>query len=248
VAARRRGLGDVLHYFISEEEQDEARRASAAEGERAGPGDRVRWLLCAEPARPLSCALAFDLAAGLRARGVPTEILSPFSPPFAYAEPSEISWRVLPEPSRALEALDAVRPGAGALLLLPVSELRAWLRGLASRGLLEGILVSVDAGTRGLPHAMATLRELPQPLPARRIAALVVGAADESEAGRVFRRLGGAAARQLGIDLEPLGGLAHDRASFRSLLRGRPVLEVDADSASARCVQAVSVRLAAPST
>jgi hypothetical protein len=244
VAARRRGLGDVLHYFISEEEQAEARHTSTARRPGMPSSDRVRWLICAEPARPLRCALAVDLAAALRDQGVPTQILSPFAPPFTYAAPSEIPWRALTEPSRAREALDRVRPGAGALLLLPAAELRRWVRELASRDALEGILVSVDAATRGLTQAMTTLREISRPLPASRVGALVVGAANDESAGRVFQRLASAASRQLGLELESLGGLSHDRASFHSLLRGRPVLEVDADSASARCVREISVRLA----
>jgi hypothetical protein len=243
VAARRRGLGDVLHYFISEEEQAEARDASESARLRMPSPGRVRWLICAEPVRPLSCALAVDLAAALRDRGVRTQILSPFAPPFVYAAPSEIPWHAVTEPSLARDALDAVPPGAGALFLLPAAELRRWFGELARRDALEGILVSVDAATRGLPQAMTTLRELRQPLPARRVGALVVGAGDDESAGRVFRRLASAASRQLGLEIEPLGGLSHDRASFRSLLRGRPVLEVDADSASARCVREVSVRL-----
>jgi hypothetical protein len=245
VAAKRRGLGDVLHYFIPEEEQAEARRASESRRPGTPASGRVRWLLCAEPARPLSCALAVDLAAALGDRGVATEILSPFAPPFSYVAPSDVPWRAVTEPPRARQALNAVRPGAGALLVVPAAELRRWFGEVAIRDALEGILVSVDAAARGLPQAMTTLRELPDLLPAQRIGALVVGAADEESAARLFRRLAGAASRQLGLDLEPLGGLSHDRASFRSLLRGRSVLEVDAESASARSIREVSVRLVA---
>jgi hypothetical protein len=92
---------------------------------------------------------------------------------------------------------------------------------------------------------MTTLRELPKPLPAQRVGALVLGAADDESATRLYRRLASAASRQLGLRLESLGSLAHDRASFRSLLRGRSVLEVDAEAASSQSVREISMRLVA---
>ncbi len=66
------------------------------------------------------------------------------------------------------------------------------------------------------------------------------GEADESLA-----RLEGAARRQLGRHIEALGSLQRDRASFRSLLVGISVLELDAESASARSLRALGERLAA---
>jgi len=236
----------VLHYFISETEQAEARQASASRQPHSGGSQRVRWLVCAEPTRPLSCALAVDLAAALGDRGIATEILSPFAPPFEYAAPSDIPWRKVSEPPEAGEVLAALPPGSGALLLLPPAERPRWLRELASRDALEGILLSVDAASRGLQHAMTTLRELLKPPLSQRVGAVVVGAVDDESAARLFRQLASAASRQYGLDLEALGRLSHDRASFRSLLRGRSVLEVDADSVSAQSIRDVSLRLVAP--
>ena len=57
---RRRGLGDVLHYFIPEEEQVAA-RARARDAPASTP---VRWALLSDPLRPLDRSLATDLAAG----------------------------------------------------------------------------------------------------------------------------------------------------------------------------------------
>ena len=59
--AERRGLEDVLHYFISEEEQERARRSALrlAPAANATPRvARIRWVLCADPSRLMRVALA----------------------------------------------------------------------------------------------------------------------------------------------------------------------------------------------
>ena len=71
---RRRDLGDVLHYFISEDEQREARQRRIDGG--APP---ACWCLPATPERPLSCAVAVDLAVAAERNGLRAEILAPFS-------------------------------------------------------------------------------------------------------------------------------------------------------------------------
>jgi hypothetical protein len=245
VAARRRGLGDVLHYFISEEEQERARQAARPGASECGPRAPVRWALCADPSRPLRAALAVDLAAALARHGLVTRLLSPVPPGLGAG--ATALWDVVPDPDEAVRRLAALAPlaePAAALLVLPASLLGPWLRALGASLAIDGVLVPVDPGERGIANAAELLRALPRPLPARRLATLVLGARDDAMAHEVERRLA-AAAPDLEPRPEPLGALPHDPARFRSLLNARPLAEVDAAAASARRISDVSHKLGA---
>jgi hypothetical protein len=244
---RRRGLGDVLHYFISEEEQAEARRRARG-GDTSRDGRTLRWCLPATPERPLSCAVAIDLAVAAARSGIPTEIVAPFSQDALMLRSSEIGWRTVDlgtgtEGSRVLEhALDEVPPGTQIFVVLLPHQLGSMLQQLTP-GYLEGLLLPIDAAPSGLAQALGVLRQLPSTMPGVRIAAVLVGAAARSQARELFLKLQGAARRQLGFDIEDLGELERDPASFRSLLRGVPVLDIDEDAGSARSLRALCERL-----
>ena len=70
-----------------------------------------------------------------------------------------------------------------------------------------------------------------------------MGPSSEHAAERVFEKLEGAARRQLGLELKRLGTLPQDPVTYRSLLLGRSILEVDADASSAQSLRELSRRL-----
>jgi hypothetical protein len=78
------------------------------------------------------------------------------------------------------------------------------------------------------------------------IGAVAIGAEAAADADVALRRLRAAAERQLGIAIVPLGELARDTASFRSLLRGVPVVDLDEKAVSARSLRALGERLLRP--
>jgi hypothetical protein len=244
---RRRGLGDVLHYFISEEEQADAR-------ERARPVDTPqaarapRWCLPATPKRPLSCAVAIDLAVAAARSGLETEIVAPFAQDELMLKSAEIGWRALdfsatPLGSEALErALEEITPEKQCFVVLFPDHLGPVLRQLTP-GYLDGLLLPIDAAPSGPAQALAILRQLPRLLPELRIGAVLVGAATARQARELFMKVQGAARRQLGLEIEDLGEVRRDPASFRSLLRGVSVLDIDEDASSAQSLRAVCRRL-----
>lgn len=238
-AERRRGLGDVLHYFIPEDEQRAARERTRGGG---GGGARARrWCLPTEPSRPLAEALAVDLAAVLIEQGLAVAVAAPFAPRFVHPERRGVEWDV-----RDLETLDAedwAAAGRDALLLLvPPAELSRWLRALPE-GFLEGVILPVHASAHGSEEALAALRALPSSASRLRVALLCVGG-NERGSEDLLRSLERAARRQLGRTLERLGTLRRDRESFRSLLRGESVLELEARPDSAESLRAVGRALA----
>jgi hypothetical protein len=241
VAARRRGLGDVLHYFIPEEEQREAREKGLRARERGRRDGPFRWCVPINPRRPLSCAFAVDLAMALREAGIDVAIAAPFSPAFVRPVSSEIAWRVLDSDFEQAPLDEQLDPFAdeSLLLLLPHEGLASRLAELGD-GFLDGLVLLVHPTPAGLTEALSLLRAVPQGR--LRLAAVLVGPTDAA-ADPQFRQLQGAARRQLGIEVEHLGELRHDSGSFRSLLVGRSVLDLDEDSASARSLRDLGRRL-----
>jgi hypothetical protein len=242
--AQRRDLGDVLHHFIPEEEQREAREAQLREGKLRRPHalTPARWVLTASPHRPLSCSLALDLAAALSRSGAAAHILAPF-PAGTYTR-SSVPWKSFDsgDPESLREALQALPGGASALVLMPPEELGSSLSGLDS-GLLSGLLLVVDAAPWGLTRALRWLRGCGNALVGARIGVVVVGAESPGVARDLFRKLASAAGRQLGLELEDFGDVERDATSFRSLLRGVPVLDLDAAAGSSRSLESLCRRL-----
>jgi hypothetical protein len=238
-AERRRGLGDVLHYFIPEEEQRAARERTRG----GGAGLRARrWCLPTEPARPLAEALAVDLAAVLIEQGLPVAVAAPFAPCFVRPERRGVEWSVIDLDELAQDDdSDAGRERA-LLVLVPPAELSRRLRALPE-GFLEGVVLPVHASVHGSEEALAALRALPSSASRLRVALLCVGG-DERGSDELLRSLERAARRQLGRTLERLGTLTRDRDSFRSLLRDTSVLELEPRPDSAESLRAVGRVLA----
>jgi hypothetical protein len=109
---------------------------------------------------------------------------------------------------------------------------------------LDGVLLPIEATARGPAQALGLLRQLGRPLPELRIGAVPVGASSRAVAREIFSKLERAAGRQLGLDVEDMGELRRDPASFRSLLFGVSVLDVDEEASSAQSLRALSNRLA----
>jgi MinD-like ATPase involved in chromosome partitioning or flagellar assembly len=104
------------------------------------------------------------------------------------------------------------------------------------------VIVPIDADPRALSRSLALLRQL-RGTSGLVTGAVVVGAESSADAEVAFRRLRGAAERQLGVSIVPLGELPRDAACSRSLLRGVPIVDLDAEAASARSLRALGARL-----
>jgi hypothetical protein len=238
----RRNLGDVLHYFISEEEQAELKSAARTREHpvATAPGRAPRYLLPADPQRPLACALALELASGLAGEAGDARVLSSFAPSPLLPRVAGVRWQTCDDPAAGIEAapefaaLIAVeRPARLAALLVRIAAHR-----------LDGIVLPVEAAPWGLGKALGLLRELAPALSNRRVLGLVVGAPPGHEAAaQLVARLSGAAQRQHGVSVELVGELARDADSYRSLLCGESLHSLGAESASAESLRALCERL-----
>jgi len=237
----RRNLGDVLHYFISEEEQAEARRAAETR-ERpaaAAPKRAPRYLMPADPQRPLTCALALELASGMAGEAGDARVLSSFAPSPLLPRVAGVGWETCPDPAGAIEAA----PDFAAVIALERPARLAALVGRVAAHRLDGLVLPIAAAPWGLGKALGLLRELAPALANRRVLGLVVGAPGGDAAAQLVARLSGAAERQHGVSVELLGGLARDAESYRALLCGESLRALGASGASAQSLHALCERL-----
>ncbi|HTO52668.1 MAG TPA: hypothetical protein VMR50_04705 [Myxococcota bacterium] len=249
----RKNLGDVLHYFIPEDEQSEARERAAAREEPVsseapapapiGPAPRV--CVATGPERLLWCALAFELAGALASERGSARVEAPF--PASPLLPSVPGVRVSAharEPAELAGAL-ASGPNEEPVVALERPEQLAALLSGSARTFLDGVLLPVDASTAGVARALRVLREIAPALGGMRVLAWLVGARSQGEAEQLGERLASAAARQHGLTVEVAPALPSDPALFRALLRGESVhVRDDGTSAGARELRALSRRLA----
>ncbi|MBM4335998.1 MAG: hypothetical protein FJ108_08800 [Deltaproteobacteria bacterium] len=237
----RRNLGDVLHYFISEEEQREAREAARARATPplAQPSRAPRYCLPADPERPLSCALALELAGGMGAAGRPARVISSFPASPLVPRVRCASWEVCADPAVALAAISDDVP---AIAVERPARIGAMLGRIAADG-IDGVLLPVELAAWGLGRALGLLRELAPALAGRRVLALVVGSDSPVAAADLIARLSSAARRQYGVGIELLGELARDEQSYRSLLRGESLHALEDESATGRSLRALCQRL-----
>ncbi len=241
-----RGLADVLHYFIAEDEQAEA-RSRASHGASVAAPSVAPWLFAAEPDRPLSAALAADLAHALASPGASPQIFATFAPHPLLPRPTRELWRVVTiGPGHSLGAIlarAAGDPGSSTELLALTTTALSELLPTLSPGTVSGVILPVDRSSRGLAQALALLRALPRPGHWLRIGVLFVGSGGGEPPEDLFRKLDGAARRQLGIGLEQLGFLERATADFRSLLTGVSIFDADPEAPSARALLRVCRRL-----
>jgi len=237
----RRNLGDVLHYFISEEEQREARSAARVHERPAqpAPSRAPRYCLPADPERPLICSLALELASGMAGELRSARVQSSFAPSPLLPGVPRVRWEVSDDLAAALAAVPGDEP---AITVERPARLGALL-GRISAGDLDGVVLPVEAAPWGLGKALGCLRELAPALASRRVLGLVVGASSHEAAANLIARLCGAARRQHGVEIELLGELARDAESYRSLLRGESLHALGAESATARSLRALCQRL-----
>lgn len=247
----RKNLGDVLHYFIPEDEQTQARAREAEapgpstpapEPRRAGPAPRV--CIAAGPERLLWCALALELAGALAADAGSARVEASF--------PASPLWPAVPgvrvgavtRDSVSLASALAGAPSEEPLLLVAPAEQVTSLLGRPERALLDGLLLPVDASASGMARALRLLRELAPALDRMPVLAWVIGAPSAREASELGARLASAARRQHGLDVEVAPSLPTDPALFRALLRGESVhASDDGTSPGARELRALSRRL-----
>jgi hypothetical protein len=236
----RRNLGDVLHYFISEEEQREARSAAQSRERPATAVARApRYCLPADPERPLACSLALELASGMTSGSATACVLSTFAPSPLLPRVAGVRWRESDDLAGALAAVPRAEP---VIAVERPSRLGALLGGIPVAD-LDGVVLPVDAAAWGLGKTLGLLRELAPALAGRRVLGLVVGAANSEAAASLIARLAAAARRQHGVEIELLGGLARDAESYRSLLRGESLHALGAESATAQSLRALCQRL-----
>lgn len=244
---RRRGLGDVLHYFIPEDEQCEA-RAQVQTTRAQLPTSAIVWCLPASAERLLSCALAIDLAVATARDGARAEILAPFPRHRLLPRAPEVSWQQIDLADAGAEGLERSLqqrpPGTRSFVLLPPATLGTLLQQLAP-GSVDGVLVPLEATPLGPGQALGLLRQLGPLMPELRVGAVRVGANSSSEVQDTLGKLARAAQRQLGLELEDLGELHRGPAIFRSLLHGLSVLDVDEEGSTARSVRDLALRLSA---
>jgi hypothetical protein len=240
----RRNLGDVLHYFISEEEQEEARNAARNRAQQATLR-APRYCLPADPERPLACTLALELAGGMAAELGSARVLAAFEPSPLLPRVPGVRWEVW---SDLALALAAAAPDEPLIAVERPDELGALLGRLPADA-LDGVVLSVEAASWGLARTLGYLRVLGPALDGRRVLGLVVGAQTPTAAAELGARLTGAARRQHGIEIERLGELTRDAESYRTLLRGESLHALGEGSETAQSLrtlcQKLSVRAAA---
>lgn len=253
---RERGLDEVLHYFISEDEQAEARAGREAEAQlpepREGPPTPVAdpvsgcWCLAVEPSRPLAVELAVEISRALAGDQHQSQIVASFPPHPLLPSHERVGWRVLERPDESDELgesiageLDRVPPSTRSLLVLTPFDLARVMRSATSER-IRGIALVVDTSSRGLGQALAVLRTLPRPSAALHVGVILVSSGEPT--APIFARLKGAARRQLGIALEQLGALERGAGDYDALLRGVPLLDAAPDGSAARCVSEISTR------
>lgn len=236
----RRNLGDVLHYFISEEEQAEAR--DAAKRRSQGPPARApRYCLPADPERPLACTLALELAGGMAAELGSARVLATFPQSRLLPLVPGVRWEVVPELADALAAAPSDEP---LIAVERPDQLGALLARLPSDA-LDGIVISVEAAAWGLARTLGFLRILAPSLAGLRVLGLVVGAQTPASAEELGARLSRAALRQHGIEVETLGELTRNAESYRVLLRGESLHALGEGNETAQSLRALCQRLSA---
>ena len=256
-----RGLDEVLHYFISEEEQAEARagRNASAPGVEPVPGAppaagvesaaRRPWCLAVEPARPLSVELAVEIGRALAGDLSRGEIVASFPPHPLLPTSERVGWRVIvregdEELGGAVgRALDRVPENTHSLLVLTPSDVSQLLRSAAAER-IRGLVLAVDTSNRGLGQALALLRSLPRRTSSLRVGVILISSGEAT--APMYTKLKGAAQRQLGMALEQLGVLEREAGDYYALLRGVPLLDAAPDARSARSLTEISARLAEP--
>ncbi|MFI5314235.1 MAG: MinD/ParA family protein [Myxococcota bacterium] len=249
----RKNLGDVLHYFIPEDEQSAALERGAppdlarhppSEAERSSRGPAPRVCVPAGPDRLLWCALALELAGALAAeRGGARVEMSFAASPLLPSVPG-VRLRALERAPAALAGALAEVPGDEAVLVLERPEQLAQFLAQPERALLDCVLLPVDASASGVARALRVLREIAPALAGMPVFAWVVGARSSREASELGERLCAAARRQHSVEVEVAPALPSDPALFRALLRGESVHAADdGTSAGARELRALSRRL-----
>ena len=250
----RKNLGDVLHYFIPEDEQSEARartddspeaEALASAEPPPGEGPPPRVCIATGPERLLWCALALELAGALAAERGSARVEAPFRlSPLLPVVPGVRIAALERSPGELAGALAAGEIEEPVVALERPDRLAQLLSGPA-RTFLDGILIPVDASAAGVARALRVLREIAPALAGARVLAWLVGGRTALEATELGERLVGAARRQHGIDVEVAPALPSDPALFRALLHGESVhVRDDGTSAGARELRALSRRLA----
>jgi hypothetical protein len=269
---RRRGIEDVLHFFIPEEEQrppagtaappeepvdHDAGAPRAVRLDAQGPSpfgmDRessaaphcARWGIPVGPEQLFGCALAVDLAGAFAHTYGEGVVLAPFAPPpFAPRLPPGVSWErfVLGDGETPCLAPTGTRFDVPAVVLWPPGHL-ARLGAGATELDLDGFLIPVDAAPWGLDRALRWIERMGVAARGLRLRVVLIGLASWREANEVFERLAAECRVRSAVELDLAGQIPRDRSSYRSLLAGRPVLEIDHEAMSARSLEELSRRL-----
>lgn len=245
VARAGRGLDEVLHYFISEDEQADAR--SKKRPKRAALAGT--WLMAAHPGRLFQGAFAVELARALAGDEGTAVIVSTLPPHRLLPRDPRVHWRVIKRPSADAAVATALRdavesePDGPAIVLSPASELARVLGEWPDEG-LRGLILPVEASRAGLAGALGALRILAGPASHLQVGVVFMG---EASGDTFYTKLDAAARRQLGCGVKNLGNVSRDDAHYKALLHARPVVDFAPDAPSARSILELAASLSAVS-
>ena len=241
MARSGRGLDEVLHYFISEDEQAEARAKKARERASAAG----TWLVAAHPGRLFQGAFVVELARALAGDEGTAAIVSTFPPHRLLPRDRRVHWRVIKSPGADAAVATALRDvveselDGPVIVPLPANDL-ARVLGEWPEERLRGLILPVEASRYGLAGALGALRVLAGPASHLEVGAVFIDAAN----GDTFHaKLDGAARRQLGRGVGNLGTVSRDDAHYTALLHARAVVDFAPDAPSARSILELASRL-----
>ncbi len=241
---RRRGIEDVLEFFIPEEEQ-EPRTPPGWTDDAHEPVRPVRWGIPVGPEQILGCALAVDLADAFAHAFGEGMVLAPFAPPpLAPRMPPGVRWEqfALGDPGTSGFPSLGSRSDAPAVVLWPPNRLSELGPSTVELG-LDGLLLPVEAAPWGVARALRWIDRLGTTARTLRLRVVLLGLASWREANTVFEQLAAECRAHSKVEIDLAGQIPRDRSSYRSLLAGRPLLEIDHEATSARSLEELSRRL-----
>ena len=244
-----RGLGDVLDFYVPDDEHGSAPVAVAPRLEAAL---RIVALPVAER-DVVRAALAWNLTVEIARLGASASLLAPRAndASLIWAEPGRgpVGAELVQSPAHGLGALyrdatdvavrRAAEPGEGGVVLVCVPP--QWLRAGGDGGsLLRWALLFATPDARDLLETYALAKLLLMRRPDATVGVAIHGVRRVVEAERAFQRIAGVAARHLGRAPRSYGLLVDDLHVYRAIVARRPIGLEHPQSPAARALRDVA--------